>query len=371
MRIALLCNLYYPIAEPFAGGLERQTHQLATGLVAAGEEVTLFAHPKSDFRFDVVPIPFEETPRTRGPAQTYRRVSAYRRMMRAVADRGPFDIVHNNTLHWVPPLWLALGGAASLTTLHTPPYRSLRLAAALSRLRGQPRAVSISTTLGEEWKSALGYLPEVVPNGIDLEEWPLSLTPEPKTAIWYGRLEPEKAPHLAILAARRAGYRLTLAGRIDNEDYYQQQVAPHLGADCSYLGSVSSAELKTRIGQAAVCLFTSVWNEPFGLVLLEAPSCGTPVVAIELGAVTEVLNARMGVRVPFTKSLGTSHFGANAGARGGEEEVVVKRLAEGIRAAAELNRADCRAAVRERFDLNRMTDAYRAVYRTLSAVGEV
>ena len=371
MRIALLCNLVYPIAEPFAGGLERQTHQLATGLVAAGAEVTLFAHPKSDSRFELVPIALSDTPRTRGPVHTYRRVRAYRQMMRAVVG-GDFDVVHNNTLHWLPPVWLALQRLPSLTTLHTPPYRSLKLAAVVSRLYKQPLAISISATLGTEWTAALGYAPEVVPNGIDPAKWPFSEHPHPKNALWYGRISPEKAPHLAIRAARAAGYRILLAGRVDDREYFQQQVEPLLRKGGAYLGSVKSEELKRRIGQAAVCLFTSLWREPFGLVLLEAPICGTPVVALNTGAVPEVLGLRMGVCVPMVSSS-NSLMGAGAGA-GTEvdEEAIVASLAAAIPVAGRMDRAACRAEVISRFSLDQMVAGYLTIYRRIQtrAIGQ-
>lgn len=289
MKIAILAPLRFPIAEPFAGGLEIHTYLLARGLAERGYEVTLFAHPESSSEFEVVPCQVTEN----AGFLTYSR--AILAAVRKIAA-GDFDVVHNNSIHFLPPMLALDLPFPMVTTLHTPPYKSHRLTAGLTRRLRNHTYASISHFLGEQW----AYLIKdytVIHNGIGLMSWPFSAVAEAKTAVWYGRFTPEKGAEFAIAAARAAGYRLTLAGPVYDQQYFDEKVMPLLDDEITYVGHLSQLELAVLVGRSAVGVVTSVWNEPFGFAYVEMLACGTPVVGFRSGAAAEIVTEEVGILV--------------------------------------------------------------------------
>ena len=134
-----------------------------------------------------------------------------------------------------------------------------------------------------------------IPNGVDSAQWQRG--PGGDAWVWFGRIVPEKAPHLAILAARSAGARLRIAGRIGDPEYFAREVEPRLGDGVEYVGPLRQPELCALVGTSSVALVTPVWSEPFGLVLAEALMTGTPVVAFDEGGAGEVLAGLPGCAV--------------------------------------------------------------------------
>ncbi|MDQ2755449.1 MAG: glycosyltransferase [Actinomycetota bacterium] len=202
-----------------------------------------------------------------------------------LADR--FDLVHNHSLHYLPVAMAQTLPQPVVTTLHTPPTPWLESAvAAAGRRPGSFSAVS--GFLARQWAGLLGPVP-VVANGVDCRVWRPG--PGGDDLAWSGRIVPEKAPHLAIEAARRAGRPLVLAGPVQDTDYFDTFVRPALGREITYAGHLTSPELSTLVGSSAAALVTPMWDEPFGLVVAEALACGTPVVAFRRGGVPEVLSS--------------------------------------------------------------------------------
>jgi glycosyltransferase involved in cell wall biosynthesis len=306
------------------------THLLARELVARGHEVTLFAHPDSDPQFNLVPVSVA------GNASFLTYTRAIRKAVR-LADKGGFDVVHNNTIHFLPPL-LAQGlSVPMVTTLHTPPYKSHRFTARLTKQVANHHYAAISHFLGRQWRPFIGDNYTVIHNGLDLDDWPFSATPEPKTAIWYGRFTPEKGAEYAIAAARAAGYRLTLAGPVSDQHYFDTLVAPELDETITYAGHLSQAELAELVGRSAVGIVTSVWDEPFGLVFAEMLACGTPVAGFESGAAAEVVTPDVGVLVAkYDVQALTRVLGEVEGSRGREH--CRQRVAEGFPVSGMVNR---------------------------------
>lgn len=109
------------------------------------------------------------------------------------------------------------------------------------------------------------------------------------SAVWCGRITPNKGTHLAVEAARRAGLPLTIFGTIEEPAYWEEAVAPLLGGAIRYGGHIRSAALAAELGRASVFLFTPCWDEPFGLVAVEAMACGVPVASLDMGAAREVI----------------------------------------------------------------------------------
>ena len=329
MQLAVLAPLEYPLTEPYAGGLERHTVQLARGLAELGHTVTLFARAGSD------PV---------AGVQLVTNFANYQAVLRYLRT-APFDLLHNNTINFLPPLLSFRLPFPVVTTLHTPPYRRLLPGVLASRWLGGSVFVAISRHLGQRWRRYTGEQ-TVIHNGIDPGAWRFSALAPACTALWYGRITPEKAPHLAVLAARRAGYHITLAGPVDHADYHRSHLLPLLGEDAVYLGHLTQEALMPHMEAAAVGLFTSVWDEPFGLVIPELLACGTPVAGFASGAAPELVDERVSRLVPTGDVL---------------------RLAEAIPRAAALDRAGCRTYVVEHFPLRKMIMAYHELYTSLLA----
>ena len=182
------------------------------------------------------------------------------------------------------------------------------------------------------------------PNGVDLDTWRVG--PGGDDAVWTGRIVPEKAPHLAIDAARLAGLPLRLLGPIHDVNYFDEQVGPRLGRDIEYLGHGSAATVAEIVGRSGVAVITPTWEEPFGLVVAEALACGTPVAGFARGALPELVDPDTGVLV----SAGD-----------------VAALAQAMTAATRLDRSACRRRAVDRFSATRMVDDYERWFAELIA----
>ncbi|TXF85224.1 glycosyltransferase family 4 protein [Neolewinella aurantiaca] len=335
MKIAILAPLRFPIAEPFAGGLEIHTHLLARGLAERGHEVTLFAHPASSPDFEIVPCRVDE----KAGFLTYTR--AIRAAIRRIAE-GNYDLVHNNSIHFLPPMMAAGLPFPMVTTLHTPPYKSHRFTAGLTRRIRNHSYVAISHFLGGQWKSLIGEY-YVVHNGIETGAWPFSAIATKKSAVWYGRFTPEKGAEFAIAAAQAAGYQLTLAGPVYDQKYFDEKVAPGLGGNITYAGHLNQTDLAVLVGRSAVGLVTSVWDEPFGLAYAEMLACGTPVAGFESGAAAEIITEETGILVDKY-----------------DVEALAQVLAKVERSK---DRKTCRKRITDAFPSDAMVAGYEAVYR--------
>ncbi len=352
MRVCLVASSRFPIAEPFHGGLEAHTAALARSLVERGHRVSVFAAAGSDADLDVEVLPveqFEPSDAARRdvgapPKAWIQEHHAYLSLMLHLQQHGHerFDVVHNNSLHHLP---VAMAGSLDVpvvTTLHTPPLAWLESAMAIAPHASAFAAVSRHTA--RAWSHAVD--PVVVLNGVDTDRWRPG--PGGGRAIWTGRLVPEKAPHLAIAAARRAGLELDLAGPVMDRGYFDAEIAPMLGEDVRHLGHLGTADLVDAVGRASVALMSPQWDEPYGLVAAEAMACGTPVAAFARGALPELVSERSGCL-----------------ARPGD----VDDLARAASQAVSLDRSEVREHAVRHCGIDRMTASYEQLYRSLLVQG--
>lgn len=353
LRICLIASSAFPVREPFAGGLEALVHHLARRLAERGHEVSLFAASGSDpdlpvtvlnavgFRSSGAADRDVNAPSARWMAEHH----AYLSLMLGLARDGStrFDVVHNHSLHHLPVAMAPMLQVPVLTTLHTPPTPWLE--SAIAAAPGASSFTAVSAWAASAWAHVVSSVP--VLNGIDTDAWPLG--PGGGPAVWTGRLVREKAPHLAIDAARLAGVPLVLAGPVADVAYYESEVAPRLGADVVHVGHLDHRALALLLGRAAVAVVTPAWDEPYGLVAAEAMSCGTPVAAFARGALPELV-----------------HPGVGALAAPGR----VDDLAAAIDVARRCDRRVVRAHATERLSAARMVAEYEARYRALTG-GEV
>jgi glycosyltransferase involved in cell wall biosynthesis len=252
-----------------------------------------------------------------------------------------FDVLH---FHIEPPLHFPLFRALharTLTTLHgrldVPDLQPL-----LREFREMP-LVSISDSQRRP-RPDLNWV-ATVHHGLGRQVCPFNPMPRGGYFAFLGRVSPEKGLARAIAIARRTGVRLRIAAKVDQADerYFREVIAPQLGGDIEFVGEVDEAEKPAFLGHALGLLFPIDWPEPFGLAMIEAMSCGTPVLAWRCGAVPEVVDH-------------------------GETGFIVDSLDEALELLPRLARLD-RARVRRRFEarfsVSRMAEQYLAAYRAL------
>ncbi|UVE93866.1 glycosyltransferase [Dietzia sp. B32] len=333
LDIAVIGPSRFPIREPYAGGLEVVVAKEVRELRARGHRVTLYAAAGSeghDRRLE-----FTTLAAATGRGDSYYPPGGYEadaaefdRVMDHVAVSG-FDVVLNHSLSHVPLVRAAEMGTPLITTLHCPQLAPMQ--EAFDRYGSATgRVLAVSNSVLGSWRVPHGA--EVLPNGVDLGVWgprgrsaarfsartttgrhaagtPVAgpHTAGPHTAgrpaarpraVWTGRIVPEKGPHLAVEAARRAGLTLDLAGRVGDDRYMERVLAPRLrdaGDGVRYHGPLGRDALVPLVASAAVALVTPCWEEPFGLTAVEALACGTPVVALARGGIREILDGQPGV----------------------------------------------------------------------------
>jgi len=351
VKIALLSHMHHPIAEPYQGGTEAHTAMLADELVARGHDVTLFAKEGSVSDaavYPLVPADFEFVNLASALVRKQQQgflAEAVHHSIEAIHD-GDFDVVVNNSLSSLP--YSAMRELPMLTILHTPANLA-DVTAIVSRPGWTPsplhRYVTVSESNARGWR---GLLPEVdvVPNGIKLDDWRPTVAHTPGLAVWAARITREKGLHLAIDAARSAGMDFEFAGPISRQDYFDAEIAPRLGDGVRYRGHLPHRELAGFFASGEVFVSSPLWEEPFGLTVVEALASGTPVAALPNGAVHEIVGARAGSISRTTDAAA---------------------LASAITRARRIDRSDALAASR-RFDFGGMVDGYETALVELCGV---
>lgn len=333
MKIAITADPDIPVPPVAYGGIERIVDMLVRGLVARGHQVTLFAHADS-----TVPCDRVGYPEGAGVA----RIAAL--LARHIPAHG-FDLVHSfgRLAYLAPLLPLPLPKLMSYQRAVTP--RSVRWGSRLAH--GTLEFSACSDAMMEDVRH-LGRWHRVY-NGVPLATYDFV----PRVAadaplVFLGRVEQIKGPHLAIEIARRAGRRLVIAGNIppEHKDFFDREVAPHVdGERVRYVGPVNDAQKNELLGQAAAFLMPILWEEPFGIVMAEALACGTPVLGLRRGSVSEVV----------------------AHGETGFVEDTVDGLVRAAGRLGELDRARCRARAKSHFSDTAIVEAYLEVYREMLA----
>jgi glycosyltransferase involved in cell wall biosynthesis len=339
MNIAQIAPLAESVPPKLYGGTERVVFYLTEELVRLGHKVTLFASADSQTSARLVPC----APRAlRLDPHVQDGLPHHLLMLDRVRSRAhEFDVLHFHLEHLHLPLFRPLAGK-TVTTLHGR-LDLADLQPLYQELDDMP-LVSISDSQRKPLPGA-GWVATVY-HGLPDPVCPYNRAPRDDYLAFLGRASPEKGLDRAIEIACRAGIRLRIAAKIDRADqhYWRTRIQPLLAHPLiEYIGEVDEASKPGLLGNARALLFPIDWPEPFGLAMIEAMSCGTPVIAWPNGAVPEIVDH--GVTGLVVDSI--------------------ERAVDAVQAAARLDRQAVRRRFEERFTAARMAKDYLGVYRNL------
>jgi glycosyltransferase involved in cell wall biosynthesis len=331
MRIAMLAPISWRVPPRRYGPWEQVVSLLTEGLVERGVDVTLFATADSitQARLSAVcPHPYSEDDSLDPKVWECLHISA------AFERAAEFDLIHNH-FDFLPLSYSGLVQTPLLTTIHG--FSSPHIVPVYQKYNPSSYYVAISNA---DRHPALDYVATVY-HGIRLADF--TLRPEPGDyLLFFGRIHPDKGLVEAIEVARRAGRRLLIAGIIQDPDYFEQQIVPRLDGDrVRYLGLVGPQQRDELLGGAYALLHLINFAEPFGLSMIEAMACGTPVIARALGSVPEVV-------------------------RDGQTGFIVEDLdqaRQAVQSAGGLDRIRIRRYVADNFSQDQMVGEYIRVYQ--------
>ena len=339
LRVAQVAPLYERIPPKLYGGTERVVSYITEELVRRGHQVTLFASGDSQTGAQLAPG-CPQSLRLAGKPElgAFLQLPMLSDVYEGAEDR--FDLIHSHIDYWSFP-FARLAGVPTVATMHGR-LDVEELHPVYARYRSVP-LVSISDAQREplplmNWVKTIYHgLPR------DL----LRFSPGPgKYLAFLGRISPEKRPDIAIQVARRLGIPFKIAAKVDvvDRDYFETVIKPLLSPpDVEYIGEIGEAEKSEFLGNALAFMFTIDWPEPFGLAMIEALACGTPVIARPCGSVPEVIRS------------GVTGFVAKD----------VDEMVAAVNRIGQISRAECRREFENRFTAEIMVDRYEQVYRQL------
>ena len=331
-RVAVLSPIAWRTPPRQYGAWETVASNITEGLVARGWEVTLFATGDSVTRAHlhaVLEKGYEED------STVDSKVAEYLHISEAFERAAEFDLIHSH-YDFMALTYTRLIKTPVLTTIHG--FSSAKIMPIYQKYR-DGYFVSVSDS---DRATGLNYLATVY-NGIDLSLYPL-LERGGDDLIFLGRIHPDKGVHLAIKVAHLSRMRLIIAGIVQDETYFREQIKPHLDdQNILYIGPVDVKGKNQLFARARVLLHLNTIPERFGLVLVEANAAGVPVIAMDLGSCREVI-------------------------KDGQTGFLVANVAEAVRAVgriSEIDRPACRSRVQQHFSIETMVEGYERVYSTI------
>jgi glycosyltransferase involved in cell wall biosynthesis len=333
LRIAMLAPISWRTPPRHYGPWEQVTSLLTEALVARGVDVTLFAtkDSKTSAKLDgICPAPYSED------FSIDAKVWEILHVAHVFEQAGEFDLIHNQA-DFVPLAFSRLVGTPMVTTIHG--FSSERILPVFKEYENRVHYVAISQA---DRHPDLRYA-ATIHHGISLADFPFDPHGS-EDLLFFGRIHPDKGAAEAIAAADRSARRLIMAGIVQDQSYHNEQIAPALDdRSVIYLGPVGGAARAKALGSARALLHLINFDEPFGLSVVEALACGTPVIACNRGSMPELIDD--GVTGFLVDSL---------------DEAV-----DAIDRIGEIDRTACRAAVSARFTVDLMADKYLRLYRSI------
>ena len=331
MRVAVLAPISWRVPPRHYGPWEQFASLLTEGLVARGTDVTLFATGDSQTAARLVSVTARGWSE-QGETSDAKVLECLH--ISAVFERaGEFDIIHNS-FDFLPLTYSDLVTTPVVTTIHG--FSSARILPVYEKYNGHGAYVAISDA---DRHPRLKYL-ATIHHGIDTDEFPLRSQPG-DYLLFFGRIHPDKGTTEAIEVARRVGLPLVMAGIVQDRDYFEQRVVPHIdGQRVRYLGPVGPDRRAAILGGARALLHLIGFDEPFGFSVVEAMACGTPVIAFRRGSMPELIDD------------GCTGFLVND----------VEQATGAVEGVAGLDPAAIREVAVKRFSRDRMVDDYLAAY---------
>lgn len=332
MKIALISPIAWRTPPVHYGPWENVASLLCEGLVKRGVDVTLFATKDSLTSGKLCAVcerGYEEDSTIEPKVWECMHISE-------VFERADeFDLIHNN-FDFLPLSYCKLVDTPVLTTIHG--FSSPAILPVYEKHNDNSYYVSISNS---DRAKTLDYIATVY-HGINLEQFTFR-DDIGDFLLFFGRMHPDKGPKEAIQIAKSFGMKLMMAGIIQDQEYFDKEIAPHLSEDIVYLGSIGP-ERRNNLMRNAYCLLHPIYfEEPFGLSVVESMACGTPVVAFNKGSMPELIES-------------------------GRNGFIVSNVEEAIEALGKIPKIDrqcCRDIVEEKFSVERMVDDYIKVYQQI------
>lgn len=332
MKIALISPIAWRTPPVHYGPWESVASLICEGLVKRGVDVTLFATADSITTAKlraVCPIGYEED------KNIIPKVWECLHISEVFEHAQEFDLIHNN-FDFLPLTYSRFVDTPVLTTIHG--FSSQGILPVYEKYNKNTHYVSISNS---DRSDKLDYIATVY-HGINIEQFTFK-----KEAgdylIYFGRIHPDKGAKEAIQIAKKFGKKLVIAGIIQDENYFDNQVFPHLNEAVVYVGSVGPELRNKLLGDAYALIHPIYFAEPFGLSVVESMACGTPVVAFNKGSMPELIE-------------------------NGKNGYIVENIDEAVDALGKILKIDrqcCRENVEKRFSVERMVDDYIKVYQQI------
>lgn len=333
MRIAMLAPIAWRTPPKTYGPWELVTSMLTEALVERGVDVTLFATCDSitaGTLNSVVPRPYGDDPTIDA------KVWEFRHLANLFEHADPFDLIHNQA-DFPAHAFSRLIDKPMVTTIHG--FSSDRILPMYAEYQDVVHFVAISDA---DRHPDLRYA-ATIHHGIPIDDFPFN-SEGSDDLLFFGRIHPDKGAAEAIAVARNSGRRLHMYGIVQDEDYYEREVLPaNDGTSVIFHGAVGGTERVNALGSARALLHLINFDEPFGLSVVEAMACGTPVIASRRGSMPELIEH--GVTGFLVDSLD-------------EANQAIERIDQ-------IDRKKVRRAVAERFTIDRMADAYLALYQRI------
>lgn len=350
MRIAQVAPIWIKIPPEKYGGAEQIISFLTEGLVKKGHNVTLFASGDSQTKAKLFSV------RKESPGLGKQAINNLSYNMKnlfnsfSVIDKeSEFDLIHwHFSKDYTPLMFAKIVKKPSIITIHNqfdindPDQKDI-----FNHYRDLKYFVSISNS--HQKLFPFSFI-DTVYNGIDLNQFELNIKPE-KYLVWLGRFSGYKGAHVAIQVALKLGLPLKLAAPLSEGNYFQQEIKPFLNKNnIEYIGEIDSIARNELLKNALVFLNPISWEEPFGLVVLEANACGTPVVSYNRGAMPELIKDNLnGLLVSPDDFEGFVDS--------------VKRIVDMPEEQYQQMRLSCRHHVEENFTIEKMVNGYEKVYQ--------
>jgi glycosyltransferase involved in cell wall biosynthesis len=338
MRIAQLATNTESVPPTGYGGTEIVVSLLTEALVKNGHDVTLFASGDSKTAAKLISVTDEALRLLKDMPQRRWQAFDIRTLLKLQDRRDQFDIVHNH-MGWQALPWLDLIGLPSITTNHNPvkPYNF----PIYETYKHLPYVAISDAYRRLNHPETLNYVGTVY-NGIDFEAYPETASGSRDYLLFLGRICHDKGTREAIEIAEKTNLPLKIAGKIDEPDreYFEKFVKPRLQGKIEYVGEVDHSKKLQLYKNALAVVHAINFDEPFGLVMVEAQACGVPLLAIDRGSVPEIL-------------------------KDGETAVIAKNVDELIARHKELHKlkpADCSKRMRNLFGQERMVSEYEKLY---------